>query len=141
MASSSQYSEQKKEKQREKNSGTSSYSSKPMEVGFMPDGIEINSEAIDRSILAKLRELQDEGEPDIVIELSDLFFTHAPVKIEAIKEALKGGDAKALHVAAHGLKSSSSYLGATRLSSLSKKLEEIGRTEHAGRWCVEWKCT
>jgi HPt (histidine-containing phosphotransfer) domain-containing protein len=95
----------------------------------MSDVAEISSscETIDKSVLASLRELQDEGEPDIVIELADLFFANAPAKIETIKDGLAKGDAKAVHIAAHSLKSSSSYLGATRLSALAKELEDMGR--------------
>lgn len=93
----------------------------------MADNFEGSSEVIDKDVIASLRELQDEGEPDIIIELSDLFFENAPVKIQAIRTAIEKGDAKALHVAAHSLKSSSSYLGATKLSAMAKELENMGR--------------
>jgi HPt (histidine-containing phosphotransfer) domain-containing protein len=83
--------------------------------------------AIDRSVLTSLRELQDQGEPDIVAEVAGLFLKHAPQKIAAMKKAIEAGDAKALEVAAHGLKSSSSYIGAIRLSAISKELESMGR--------------
>lgn len=95
----------------------------------MSDGAESSCDPIDRSVLASLRELQDEGEPDIVVELADLFFANAPSKLEAIKDGLARGDAKAVHIAAHSLKSSSSYLGAMRLSAMAKELEDMGRQE------------
>ncbi len=84
--------------------------------------------SIDRSILATLRELQDEDESDIVAEVASLFFKHAPQKIDAIKHAIEVSDAKALQVAAHNLKSSSSYIGAAKLSAISKDLEFMGRS-------------
>ncbi len=93
----------------------------------MSDVAESFCDTIDRSVLAGLRELQEEGDPDIVTELADLFFANAPAKIESIKEGIAKGDAKAVHIAAHSLKSSSSYLGATRLSALAKELENMGR--------------
>ncbi|HWQ19019.1 MAG TPA: Hpt domain-containing protein [Methanotrichaceae archaeon] len=93
----------------------------------MADNSEGSTEVLDKEVIASLRELQDEGEPDIIVELSDLFFENAPGKIQAIRTAIENGDAKALHVAAHSLKSSSSYLGATKLSAMAKELENMGR--------------
>lgn len=94
----------------------------------MTDLAESSNEVLDRSVLASLRELQDEGEPDIVAEVGGLFIEHAPRKIAAIKKAVSEGNAKALEVAAHSLKSSSSYVGALRLSAISKELEFMGRS-------------
>ncbi len=84
--------------------------------------------AIDRSVLASLRELQEEGEPDIVAEVGGLFVKHAPEKISAIVQAVEKGDAKGLQIAAHSLKSSSAYVGAMHLSAMSKELEQMGRS-------------
>ena len=89
---------------------------------------EESADSIDRSVLANLRELQNDGEPDIVAEVGGLFLKHAPQKIAAIKNAIKAGDAKALQVSAHNLKSSSLYVGATKLSAISKELEFMGRS-------------
>lgn len=93
----------------------------------MTDLAEGSEIVLDRSVLASLRELQDEGEPDIVAEIGDLFIKHAPQKIASIKKAASEGNAKALEVAAHSLKSSSSYIGALKLSAFSKELEFMGR--------------
>jgi len=86
-----------------------------------------SNEAIDHSVLASLRELQEDGEPDIVAEVGGLFLKHSPEKISAIELAVARGDAKSLQMAAHGLKSSSAYVGAMRLSALAKELEMMGR--------------
>ncbi len=93
----------------------------------MTDG-DGSCEAIDRSVLASLRELQEDGEPDIVAEVSSLFIKHAPEKISAIMQAAERGDAKGLQMAAHSLKSSSAYVGAMHLSTMSKELEQMGRS-------------
>ena len=85
-------------------------------------------EAIDRSVLAGLRELQVQGDPDIISEVGGLFIKHSPNKISAILQAAESGDAKGLQIAAHSLKSSSAYIGAMRLSALSKELEQMGRS-------------
>lgn len=92
-------------------------------------GEDIICEAIDRSVLASLRELQEMGDPDIVAEVGGLFIKHSPGKISSIMLAAENEDAKALQVAAHGLKSSSAYVGAMRLSALAKELEQMGRSQ------------
>ncbi|MEI8004132.1 MAG: Hpt domain-containing protein [Methanothrix sp.] len=86
------------------------------------------SDVIDRSVLASLRELQDEGDPDIVAEVGGLFIKHSPDKVNAIMQSAERGDARGLQIAAHGLKSSSAYVGAMRLSALAKELELMGRS-------------
>lgn len=83
---------------------------------------------LDQTVLASLRELQDEGDPDIVAEVGGLFLKHSPDKVKAILQALEMGDAKGLYLAAHSLKSSSAYIGAMRLSALAKDLEMMGRS-------------
>jgi HPt (histidine-containing phosphotransfer) domain-containing protein len=85
-------------------------------------------EILDQSVLASLRELQEEGEPDILEEVGGLFLKHAPEKISAIEKAVADKDAKALQVSAHSLKSSSAYVGAMKLSAMSKELEMMGRS-------------
>ena len=46
---------------------------------------------------------------------------------KAILQAVEDEDAKGLQMAAHSLKSSSAYVGAMRLSDMSKELEMMGR--------------
>ena len=94
----------------------------------MSEGVDGYSEAIDPSVLATLRELQEEGEPDIIEEVGGLFLKHAPEKIAAIEKAAAEKNAKALQVSAHSLKSSSAYVGAMGLSTMSKDLEMMGRS-------------
>ena len=95
----------------------------------MTEGYEVFGNALDRSVLASLRELQDDGDPDIVAEVGGLFLEHSQQKIAAILKAVENGDAKGLQTAAHSLKSSSAYVGAMRLSELSRELEMMGRSQ------------
>jgi HPt (histidine-containing phosphotransfer) domain-containing protein len=85
-------------------------------------------DVLDRAVLASLRELQEAGDPDIVVEIGGLFLKHSPEKVNAIMQSAENGDAKALQTAAHSLKSSSAYIGAMRLSTLSKELEMMARS-------------
>jgi HPt (histidine-containing phosphotransfer) domain-containing protein len=93
----------------------------------MVEAKECFCEAIDRTVLSSLRELQDVGDPDIIAEVGGLFVEHSPEKVKAILQAVEVKDAKGLQVAAHSLKSSSAYVGAMRLSEMSKELEMMGR--------------
>ena len=86
------------------------------------------SDALDRSVLDSLKELQEDGDPDIIEEVGGLFLKHSPDKIAAIKKATASGDAKGLQIASHSLKSSSAYVGAMRLSAMSKNLEDMARS-------------
>jgi HPt (histidine-containing phosphotransfer) domain-containing protein len=98
----------------------------------MKEGGDVFCDVIDRSVLASLRELQDEGDPDIVAEVGGLFIKHSPDKVNAIMQSVENGDAKGLMMAAHSLKSSSAYVGAMRLSALAKELEMMGRSNSLG---------
>ena len=95
----------------------------------MTDGDGVIGNALDRSVLASLRELQDTGDPDIVAEVGGLFLEHSPQKVAAILQAVESRDANGLKTAAHSLKSSSAYVGAMRLSEMSRELEMMGRSQ------------
>ncbi len=94
----------------------------------MKEGVDVSCDVIDRSVLASLRELQDEGDPDIIAEVGGLFLKHSPDKVNAILQSVQSNDAKGLQLAAHSLKSSSAYIGAMRLSAMAKELEMMGRS-------------
>ena len=95
----------------------------------MMEGDDVSGNVLDRSVLDSLRELQDAGDPDIVAEVGGLFLEHSLQKVEAILQAVESRDANGLKTAAHSLKSSSAYVGAMRLSEMSRELEMMGRSE------------
>lgn len=95
----------------------------------MTEGDEALGSALDRSILDKLRELQDDGDPDIIAEVGGLFLEHSPQKVESIMQAVESRDANGLKTAAHSLKSSSAIVGAMRLSEMSRELEMMGQSQ------------
>jgi two-component system, sensor histidine kinase and response regulator len=84
---------------------------------------------LDRSVFAGLRELQDEGEPDILNELIELFLTDVPPQLAALREAVEAGDAHSVERIAHTLKGSCGNMGAVRMEAICAELEEIGRSE------------
>jgi CheY-like chemotaxis protein/HPt (histidine-containing phosphotransfer) domain-containing protein len=87
------------------------------------------SGSVDYSVLEGLRELQEEGEPDILEELVAMFLKDAPSQLETLKEATEKGDAQSVERIAHTLKGSCGNMGAVRMEALCSELEEIGRSE------------
>jgi len=82
---------------------------------------------IDLSVIDRLRQLNQEGEPDVVREVFLLFLDDAPRRISAIAEAIGRGDADALQRAAHTLKGAAASIGATALQALCLEVELLGK--------------
>ena len=109
--------------------------SKPHEVagqepGKGPDARENPAEgSLDRNVFAALRELQAEGEGDILGELVELFFADVPPRLVALREAAVAGDARSIEAIAHTLKGSCANMGAVRMGATCAELEGMGRSE------------
>jgi HPt (histidine-containing phosphotransfer) domain-containing protein len=82
--------------------------------------------SVEREVLARLRKLRDEDEPDIVAELAGMFLEDARSRLDAVEEALQKGDAPAVERAAHTLKGGSGSMGAKGMSGLCAQLEDVG---------------
>ena len=91
-------------------------------------GAPAGDDPIDRKQLASIAGLQRAGAPDVVDKMIRLYLSSAPDNLKQLREALERGDAAALQMAAHSLKSSSAFVGASRLSGLCKDLESLGRS-------------
>ena len=87
---------------------------------------------LDLTVIQGLRELGGEDEPNLVLELIDLYLLDAPQRIAEIRHALATGDWKLLERAAHTLKSSSANIGARGLSQLCTELEREARSHDQG---------
>lgn len=82
--------------------------------------------ACDAVDLATLRAFEDagvEGEPDIVVELIDIYLESAPRLVAAVREAAATGDTASLSRAAHNLRGGSASLGAWRVAALCEEIE------------------
>jgi PAS domain S-box-containing protein len=84
--------------------------------------------ALDLAALSELRQLQGEGEPDIVQELADAFQYETPLLLETMHQAVLERQPEKLRRAAHNLKGSSHNLGAPRLATFSAELETLGKS-------------
>jgi HPt (histidine-containing phosphotransfer) domain-containing protein len=88
--------------------------------------------AIDPAVIASLDEAWEAGEPDLVVELIDLYLGDAPQWVEAMRTAAAADDATVLRRAAHTLKGSSGSLGICRVAEVCRMLE-LNCSESAAR--------
>jgi two-component system sensor histidine kinase/response regulator len=91
-------------------------------------GEEPEEEPLDRSALAVLRELQQEGQPNILEQLITLFLDDVPHQLVALRNAAEAGDARSVERTAHTLKGSCGNMGAVRMHTLCAELEYTGRS-------------
>jgi two-component system, sensor histidine kinase and response regulator len=89
--------------------------------------------SVDREVLARLRRLQGEDDPDILAELTGMFLEDARSRLEAVEVALQKGDAPAVERAAHALKGGSGSMGAKGMSGLCAQLEDVGASVDLSR--------
>jgi len=93
----------------------------------------ISIEAIDQTVLAALAEAQEEGEPDLIVELIDLYLEDAPQWVEAIRAAVAQADAASIKGAAHTLKGSSGSVGVCQVAEICKLFEQTDFDSLAAR--------
>jgi HPt (histidine-containing phosphotransfer) domain-containing protein len=88
-------------------------------------GASLPGSSIERSMIDRLR--RDLGD-EIVVELLGDFFEAFPRRLSEMHRALVTGRPAELHRAAHTLRSNSASLGASKLVSLSRQVEELGKS-------------
>lgn len=92
------------------------------EKGVVPREFQ-EEKSVDQNVLAALRELQIEGEPDILVSIIDAYLKSSEPLVRRLPEALELSDIHFLQNTAHSLKSSSANVGCLRLSRISRELE------------------
>ena len=88
-------------------------------------------QTVDLAILASFDEAQEEGEPDFVVELIDLYLAEAPWFFSSIRDGLANDDWPSAKRAAHSLRGSSSNLGILQMASIADALEHLTSTQDA----------
>lgn len=86
-------------------------------------------DVLDMKVISGLRELGGDDDPGLLLEVIGMFLEDAPTRIREIEHGLANGDIKLLERAAHSLKSASANVGATQLSTICKRIEEIARQQ------------
>jgi CheY-like chemotaxis protein/HPt (histidine-containing phosphotransfer) domain-containing protein len=98
-------------------------------TGFRSAKAEDEDAVLDHDILDGLRELQEEGEADILQELVGLFLRDVPARLESIQVAIEDDEPLLVKKIAHTLKGSCGNLGAQRMAGVARELEHS---------CNEW---
>lgn len=88
----------------------------------------MNAAALDASVLESLRQLNQDGQPDVVREVLSVFLDDGPTRLRAIDDTIKSRDAQAIQRAAHALKGAAGSIGATALQARCRELEDAART-------------
>jgi CheY-like chemotaxis protein len=84
---------------------------------------EKSSSPIDRTVLNTLKELQIEGEPDIIERIIGAYLRSSEPLVSKLRKAVIENDFEVVHNSAHSLKSSSANVGAMTLSEVCEELE------------------
>ena len=92
------------------------------------EGIDVGT--IDPHALKAIVSLQRPGKSDLLNKIVKLFKSESPKSIAALQQGLDMADLKAVRNAAHTLKSSSAYVGASLLSERCRDLETAAREEN-----------
>ncbi len=94
---------------------------------------DLKTEVVDQTVFASLEDAQEDGEPDLIIELIDLYLGDTPQWVKAIRVGVAQADAAAIKRAAHTLKGSSSTVGVCQVAEICKLLEQLNGQDIAGK--------
>ena len=85
------------------------------------------SNVLDMSVVEELLSFADDGDPELVIDLIQMFLDDGPAKVEAITKGLAEGDLEKVERAAHSLKGTSGNLGARMLQESCEAMQIASR--------------
>jgi GAF domain-containing protein/DNA-binding response OmpR family regulator len=92
-----------------------------------PESGEAETRLAAPAVVIDLKALHELRATGIMEELTALYLAEAPQLVEAVRAAIRHGDADQLRQAAHALKGNSGYLGARQVAAVSFELEKLGR--------------
>ncbi len=82
---------------------------------------------LDMTIVDELLELSDDGDPELLLDLIEMFLEDGPTKVRAVSEGLSSQDFEKLQQAAHSLKGSAGNLGAHDLQETCDQLQSVSQ--------------
>ncbi len=80
-------------------------------------------QVLDMSVVEELLSFSDDGDPELVMDLIQMFLDDGPAKVTAVTEGLAAGDLEKAERAAHSLKGSSGNLGAKLLQNACEQMQ------------------
>ena len=105
--------------------GMDGYISKPVRLEQLAEVLAQWDTPLDAAAIKYLRELAGPESPGFISDLLGIYLEDLPGRLEAVKSAVRDGNAEGLRQAAHGLKGSSGNIGAMRLQKICLLLESI----------------
>lgn len=90
-----------------------------------------NFSPIDHSVLRRLEEDVADGNPEIMLELIDIFLLDSGRHIDEIARDWEKREFRKIEMAAHSIKSSSATFGAMALSALSAQTEQLAHARQS----------
>ena len=91
------------------------------------------AEIVSAEVIEELLSLSDDGDPELLLDLIEMFLEDAPARIASIESALQSTDFGGIERAAHSLKGSAGNLGAVLLQADCETMQNAGRHEGLGR--------
>jgi HPt (histidine-containing phosphotransfer) domain-containing protein len=85
------------------------------------------NQVLDMQIVDELLSLTDDGDPELLLDLINLFLGDGPAKIQSVLQGLAGQDLDQVERAAHSLKGSAGNLGARLLQNTCEQLQLAAR--------------
>jgi HPt (histidine-containing phosphotransfer) domain-containing protein len=82
---------------------------------------------LDMSVVEELISFADDGDPELVLDLIQMFLDDGPTKVQAVVQGVADGDLERAERAAHSLKGSSGNLGAKLLSQVCEEVQNATR--------------
>ncbi len=83
-------------------------------------------ESVDLSVLTSFDEPPVEGEPDLIVELIDLYLGETMRLLTLMRDGLNAHEWDPIKKSAHSLRGSSGNLGILRMAFMSEQLEQVG---------------
>lgn len=80
-------------------------------------------QVLDMSVVEELLSFSDDGDPELLLDLIQMFLEDGPAKVAAVQAGLANGDFDQAERAAHSLKGSSGNLGAQHLQNVCEEMQ------------------
>jgi two-component system, sensor histidine kinase and response regulator len=87
-------------------------------------------DVLDRQLLAQLRELQSEDDPDLLSRVLNLYLVESPKLVVKLVQSTQEANAEEIERSSHALKSSSGNVGATELARLCTDIQNAARASN-----------
>lgn len=121
--------------------GMDDYLTKPIQITRLVEVLRSTSEAIhapksgaiarksllDPNAIQILSELSEQTGRNLISEVFDLFFEHAPVQLQRLSDAISEQNFKQVSMTAHRLKGAALNVGAKRVAELCQSLEDANQ--------------